>query len=78
VDRFQYRRGFKFSTYATWWIRQAITRGIADTGRTIRLPAHVVESLNRIAAARRTLVRKLGRDPTIQGKSSPWPVWAIA
>jgi RNA polymerase sigma factor (sigma-70 family) len=66
VDRFQYRRGFKFSTYATWWIRQAITRAIADTGRTIRLPVHVIESLNRIAAARRALARELGRDPTIQ------------
>ena len=66
VDRFQYRRGFKFSTYATWWIRQAITRAIADTGRTVRLPVHVNEALSRIDAARRALVRRLGRDPTIQ------------
>ena len=66
VDKFQYRRGFKFSTYATWWIRQAVTRAIADSGRTIRLPVHVIESLNRIAAARRGLVGELGRDPTIQ------------
>ena len=66
VDKFQYRRGFKFSTYATWWIRQAITRAIMDTGRTIRLPAHIVETLNKIGAARRTLVRSLGRDPTVQ------------
>ncbi len=66
VDRFQYRRGFKFSTYATWWIRQAITRSIADTGRTIRLPVHVVESLNKIAMARRDLAATLGRDPTVQ------------
>jgi len=66
VDRFQYRRGFKFSTYATWWIRQAITRAIADTGRTIRLPVHVIETLNRIRAARETLSRELGRDPTLQ------------
>jgi RNA polymerase primary sigma factor len=65
VDKFQYRRGFKFSTYATWWIRQAITRAIIDTGKTIRLPAHVVQDLNRIAAARRTLERSLGRDPTL-------------
>jgi RNA polymerase primary sigma factor len=65
VDRFQYRRGFKFSTYATWWIRQAITRAIMDTGRTIRLPAHIVQDLNRIAAARRTLERSLGREPTV-------------
>jgi RNA polymerase primary sigma factor len=66
VDRFQYRRGFKFSTYATWWIRQAITRAIADSGRTVRLPVHVIETLNRIAGARRALVGELGRDPTIQ------------
>jgi RNA polymerase sigma factor (sigma-70 family) len=66
VDKFQYRRGFKFSTYATWWIRQAITRAIMDTGRTIRLPAHVAEMLNRIAAARRTLTRSLGREPTVK------------
>jgi RNA polymerase primary sigma factor len=64
VDRFQFRRGFKFSTYATWWIRQAVTRGIADYGRTIRLPVHVVESLNKITRERRALARELGRDPT--------------
>jgi RNA polymerase primary sigma factor len=66
VDRFQYRRGFKFSTYAVWWIRQAITRAIADTGRTIRLPIHAIESLNRMTTARACLARELGRDPTIQ------------
>jgi len=65
VDRFQYRRGFRFSTYATWWIRQAITRAIADTGRTIRLPSHLVTTLNQIAAARLTLGRELAREPTI-------------
>ena len=65
VDRFQYRRGFKFSTYATWWIRQAITRAIIDTGRTIRVPAHVAGTLSKIAAARRTLARSLDRDPTV-------------
>ena len=65
IDKFQYRRGFKFSTYATFWIRQAITRAIADTGRTVRLPAHVVEVLNRVAAARRVLVAALGREPTL-------------
>jgi len=65
VDRFQYRRGFKFSTYATWWIRQAITRAIAQTGRTIRLPVHTVEALNRIETSRRTLREELGRSPTV-------------
>ena len=65
VDRFQYRRGFKFSTYATWWIRQAITRAIAQTGRTVRLPVHTVEALNRIEASRRKL-KELGRDPTVE------------
>jgi RNA polymerase primary sigma factor len=64
VDRFQFRRGFKFSTYATWWIRQAVTRGIADYGRTIRLPVHVVESLNKVTRERRDFTRELGRDPT--------------
>jgi RNA polymerase primary sigma factor len=64
VDRFQFRRGFKFSTYATWWIRQAVTRGIADYGRTIRLPVHVVESLNKITRERRDFARELGRDPS--------------
>ena len=66
VDMFQYRRGFKFSTYAVWWIRQAITRAIAGSGRTIRLPVHKVESMNRIAAARLALPGLLGREPTIQ------------
>jgi RNA polymerase sigma factor (sigma-70 family) len=65
ADRFQYRRGFKFSTYATWWIRQAITRAIAQTGRTVRLPVHTVEALNRIEASRRKLT-ELGRDPTVE------------
>ena len=64
VDRFQFRRGFKFSTYATWWIRQSISRAIADYGRTIRLPVHVIESLNRLQRERRTLAAELGREPT--------------
>jgi RNA polymerase primary sigma factor len=63
VDRFQYRRGFKFSTYATWWIRQSVGRAVADYGRTIRLPVHVMESLNKLARVRTTLVTELGREP---------------
>ena len=64
VDRFQFRRGFRFSTYATWWIRQAVGRAIADYGRTIRLPVHVIESLNRLNRDRTALARELGREPT--------------
>jgi RNA polymerase primary sigma factor len=63
VDRFQYRRGFKFSTYATWWIRQSITRAVADYGRTIRLPVHVMDSLNKLTRARTELLTALGREP---------------
>jgi RNA polymerase primary sigma factor len=66
IDRFEYRRGFKFSTYATWWIRQAITRALADTGRTVRLPVHVVEALNHLAKAERALTMQLDRPPTVQ------------
>jgi RNA polymerase primary sigma factor len=64
VDRFQYRRGFKFSTYATWWVRQSVTRAVADYGRTIRLPVHVIESLNQLRKARQALHRELDREPT--------------
>jgi RNA polymerase primary sigma factor len=64
VDRFQFRRGFKFSTYATWWVRQAVGRAVADYGRTIRLPVHVMESLNKLQKERRSLATELGRDPT--------------
>jgi RNA polymerase primary sigma factor len=64
VDRFQFRRGFKFSTYATWWVRQAVGRAVADYGRTIRLPVHVMESLNKLQKERRALASELGRDPT--------------
>ena len=66
VDRFQYRRGFKFSTYATWWIRQQVGRSVADYGRTIRLPVHVMESLNKLTRARTELLKELGREPRTQ------------
>jgi RNA polymerase primary sigma factor len=65
VDRFQYRRGFKFSTYAVWWIRQAISHAIVDTGRTIRLPAHMADALKRVTVAHRALETELGRAPTV-------------
>jgi RNA polymerase primary sigma factor len=66
VDKYEYRRGYKFSTYATWWIRQAITRAIADHARTIRIPVHMIETMSRLRTASKTLLQKLGREPSIE------------
>jgi RNA polymerase primary sigma factor len=69
---FDYRRGYKFSTYATWWIRQSMSRAIADQGRTIRLPVHMVETINKLLRVTRSLVQRLGREPTPDEIAGRW------